>query len=392
MSLRTLHVITRLTLGGSAENTVATLLALDAAGYAGSLAVGVAASDAVSLEDARRRGVTLHDVPGLGREVGPRDVAALVRLWRLIRAHQPAFVHTHTSKAGFLGRLAAHLAGVPAVIHQPHGHIFYGYYGPQRTAFYIALERLAARWTDRIVALTERGIDEHLARGIGERAQYRAVPSGVPTAELRAAAPTRGVARRRLRLPDDAFVVVGLGRIVPVKGFDLLIAALPTLAATVPSTCVLLVGDGPERVALEAQASRLGVRDRLRFTGATPDIGVCLAAADVLAAPSRNEGMGRALVEGMALGLPVVGSEVGGIPAVIADGETGRLVPPGDAAALAEALVELARDAALCAKLGAAAAARAEAFSSRVAHAAMRAIYDELVLEKRLLRWQPEHA
>ena len=392
MSLRTLHVITRLTLGGSAENTLATMLALEAAGYAGSLAVGVAASDAASVNDARRRGATLHDVPGLGREVGPRDAAALVRLWRLMRAQQPAIVHTHTSKAGFIGRLAARLAGVPVVIHQPHGHIFYGYYGPRRTAFYVALERLAARWTDRIVTLTERGIDEHLARGIGERAQYRAVPSGVPTAELRAAAPTRGVARARLRLPDDAFVVVGLGRFVPVKGFDVLITALPTLAAAVPSTCVLLVGDGPERVALEAQAGRLGVRDRLRFTGVTPDIAVCLAAADVLAAPSRNEGMGRALVEGMALGLPVVGSEVGGIPAVIADGETGWLVPPGDAAALAEALVELGRDAALCAKLGAAAAARAEAFSSRVAHAAMRAIYDELVFEKRLLRWQPEPA
>ena len=392
MSLRTLHVITRLTLGGSAENTLATMLALEAAGYAGSLAVGVAASDAASVNDARRRGATLHDVPGLGREVGPRDAAALVRLWRLMRAQQPAIVHTHTSKAGFIGRLAARLAGVPVVIHQPHGHIFYAYYGPRRTAFYVALERLAARWTDRIVTLTERGIDEHLARGIGERAQYRAVPSGVPTAELRAAAPTRGVARARLRLPDDAFVVVGLGRFVPVKGFDVLITALPTLAAAVPSTCVLLVGDGPERVALEAQASRLGVRDRLRFTGVTPDIAVCLAAADVLAAPSRNEGMGRALVEGMALGLPVVGSEVGGIPAVIADGETGWLVPPGDAAALAEALVELGRDAALCAKLGAAAAARAEAFSSRVAHAAMRAIYDELMFEKRLLRWQPEPA
>jgi len=367
LRLRTLHVITRLTLGGSAENTLATMLALEAAGYAGSLAVGVAASDAASVNDARRRGATLHDVPGLGREVGPRDAAALVRLWRLMRAQQPAIVHTHTSKAGFIGRLAARLAGVPVVIHQPHGHIFYGYYGPRRTAFYVALERLAARWTDRIVTLTERGIDEHLVRGIGERAQYRAVPSGV-------------------------FVVVGLGRFVPVKGFDVLITALPTLAAAVPSTCVLLVGDGPERVALEAQAGRLGVRDRLRCTGVTPDIAVCLAAADVLAAPSRNEGMGRALVEGMALGLPVVGSEVGGIPAVIADGETGWLVPPGDAAALAEALVELGRDAALCAKLGAAAAARAEAFSSRVAHAAMRAIYDELMFEKRLLRWQPEPA
>ena len=385
MSVATLHVITRLTLGGSAENTLATMAALEAAGYAGPLAVGVAASDAASVAAARRRGVELLDVPALGREVGFRDVAALARLWRVIRARRPAILHTHTSKAGFVGRLAARVAGVPAVIHQPHGHIFYGYYGPRRTAFYVALERLAARWTDRIVTLTELGIDEHLARGIGRRAQYRTVPSGVPTAELRAAAPTRGAARVRLGLPDDAFVVVGLGRLVPVKGFDLLLAALPALAAAVPSARVVFVGEGPERAALEAQAVGLGVRGRVLFTGATPDIAVCLAAADVLAAPSRNEGMGRALVEAMALGVAVVGAEVGGIPAVVADGETGWLVPPGDTAALAAALVELGRDEALCAKLGAAAAARAEAFSSRVAHAAMRAVYDELAREKGML-------
>jgi len=380
----TLHVITRLTLGGSAENTVATMVALAAAGYRGPLAVGVAACDAASVDDARRRGVTLLDVPGLGREVGPRDLAALIRLWRLMRARRPAIVHTHTSKAGFVGRLAARLAGVPAVVHQPHGHIFYGYYGAGRTALYVALERLAARWTDRIVTLTERGTEEHLARGIGRRAQYRTVPSGVPTSELRARAPARALARARLGLPGDAFIVAGLGRFVPVKGFDLLVAALPALAAAVPSARIMLVGDGPERIALEAQASALGVSGRVLVTGTTPDIVVCLAAADALAAPSRNEGMGRALVEAMALGLPVVGTEVGGIPAVVTDGETGRLVPPGDTDALAGALVELGRDEVLRAKLGAAAAARAEAFSTDVAHAAMRAIYDELAREKGL--------
>jgi len=383
MSVSTLHVITRLTLGGSAENTVASMVAL-AAGYPGWLAVGVAESDAASVDDARRRGVSLLDVPTLGREVGARDVSALVHLWRVMRARRPAIVHTHTSKAGFVGRLAARLAGVPAIIHQPHGHIFYGYYGARRTAFYVALERLAARWTDRIVTLTERGIDEHLARGIGHRAQYRAVPSGVPTAELRARAPARATARARLGLPADAFVVAGLGRFVPVKGFDLLVAALPRLVATVPSARLVLVGDGPERMALEAQAVALGVRGRLLVTGAMPDIAVCLAAADALAAPSRNEGMGRALVEAMALGLPVVASEVGGIPAVVADGETGWLVPPGEVDALASALIELGRDEALRVKLGAAGAARAEAFSTGVAHAAMRAIYDELARGKGL--------
>src|SRR5213593_1554679 len=259
------------------------MVTLARAGYDSALAVGLAESDVATVDDARRRGCRIVSVPGLGREVTPtRDLIALLQLVRLFRRERPAIVHTHTSKAGFIGRLAARIARVPVVIHQPHGHIFYGYYGPRRTAFYVALERLAARWTDRIVTLTERGIDEHLARGIGRRAQYRMVPSGVPTAELRAAAPTRGAARVRLGLPDDAFVVVGLGRLVPVKGFDLLLAALPALAAAVPSARVVFVGEGPERAALEAQAVGLGVRGRVLFTGATPDIAVCLAAADVL--------------------------------------------------------------------------------------------------------------
>jgi glycosyltransferase involved in cell wall biosynthesis len=384
MSTRVLHVITRLTLGGSAENTIASMVGLARSGYGGPLAVGIAESDRVSVEDARRRGVALVDVPGLGREVGPRDVLALAQLLALMRRERPAIVHTHTSKAGFVGRLAARLAHVPAVIHQPHGHIFYGYYGPRRTAFYVSLERLAARWTDRIITLTERGTEEHLARAIGRRAQYRTVPSGVPTAELRAQSPGRAVARRALGLPEDAFVVGGLGRLVHVKGFDLLLSALPALAAAVPSACVLLVGDGPERPTLEAHAAALGVRDRLHITGATGAIAGCLAACDVLAAPSRNEGMGRALVEAMALGIPVVAADVGGIPAVVSDGECGRLVAAGDVSALAEALIALGVDEALRAKLAATAAVRAEAFSTSVADAALRAIYAELAREKRL--------
>jgi glycosyltransferase involved in cell wall biosynthesis len=384
VSVRVLHVITRLTLGGAAENTLASMVALAGAGYEGPLAVGLAESDGASVEDARRRGVTLVDVPGLGREIGPRDLVALVQLVALVRRLRPAVVHTHTSKAGFVGRLAARLARAPAVIHQPHGHIFYGYYGAGRTALYIGLERLAACWTDRIVTLTDRGTDEHLARGIGRRVQYRTVPSGVPTAELRARAPGRAEARRALGLPADAFVVGALGRLVPVKGFDVLVAALPAVAAAVPSALVLLVGDGPERAALHAQAAACGVGRRLHVTGATAEIAHALAACDVLAAPSRNEGMGRALVEAMALGVPVVAAAVGGIPAVVGDGEGGRLVPAGDAAALAEALVELGVDDGLRAKLAAAAPARAEAFSAEAAAAAMRAVYHELTRERGL--------
>ena len=171
---------------------------------------------------------------------------------------------------------------------------------------------------------------------------------------------------------------------MPIKGFDLLVEALPAVVAGVGSARLLLIGDGPERAALEARAAALGVAGRLHVTGATTEVMPCLAAADVVAAPSRNEGMGRALVEAMALGIPVVGAAVGGIPAVIVDGECGRVVPPGDSPALAKALVDLGRDAALRGKLGEAARRRAEAFSTAVAEAKMRAVYDELVREKRL--------
>ncbi len=385
MSLRVLHVITRLTLGGSSENTVASIGALQRAGWDCALAVSFRESDGPSLEDARRRGVRLIDVPALGREVAPlRDMAALRQLLRVIAHERPAIVHTHTSKAGFVGRLAARLARTPAVIHQPHGHIFYGYYGRRKTAFFIALERRAALWTDRIITLTDRGIEEHLARGIGRRAQFVSVPSGVPTERLRASAPSRAEARARLGVGAAAYVVAALGRFVPIKGFDLLVEALPRVLEGVPAACLLLIGDGPERPALEARAAALGVAARVRVTGPVADAASCLAAADVLAAPSRNEGMGRAIVEAMALGLPVVGATVGGIPAVIADGACGRLVPPDDPTALARALIELGRDAPLRLTLGAAAVHRAEAFSSAVADRTMCAVYEALARDKAL--------
>jgi glycosyltransferase involved in cell wall biosynthesis len=383
---RVLHVITRLGLGGSSENTVAQVLALRRAGYDCRLAVGMAESDTGTIDDARDRGCPLVPLPSLGREISPsRDLAALLTLVRLLRQARPLIVHTHTSKAGFTGRLAARLAGVPVVIHQPHGHIFYGYYGAVRSALFVRLERRAAQWTHRIVTLTERGTQEHLAQGIGRRGQFVDIPSGVSTTALRARAPSRTVARARLGIAESDFVIVGVGRLVYVKGFQLLVAALPRVLQELPDARLVLVGDGPDRTSLEAQAARLGVAGRLVLTGALAGAagGLLdyLAAADVCASPSRNEGMGRALVEAMALGLPVVGAAVGGVPDVVGPDEAGRLVPAEDPEALADALVELGQDVALRQKLGEAARARAERFSTEVADARLLDLYATLIRE-----------
>ena len=386
MTLRVLHVITRLTLGGSAESTITSVETLVRAGYDVALAVGLADSDRTSVDDARRRGCRLIEVPGLDREASPvRDLTALASLTRLMRDWRPAIVHTHTSKAGFIGRLAARIARAPVAIHQPHGHVFYAYWGPVRTGLYLRLERLAARWTDRIVTLTDRGTAEHLARGVGRAAQYVTIPSGVPIRRLRAGAPSRVDARSDLGIAPAAFVVVAVGRLVPVKGFDVLIDALPALVAAAPDARVILVGDGPERGPLEQRATALGVADRVWFAGTQRDVARYVAAADVLAAPSRNEGMGRVLVEAMALGVPVVASAVGGIPDVVADGEHGRLVPADDAGSLAEALIALGCDPILTAKLGSAAVEGAARFSTEVAEARLLGLYAALAREKALV-------
>jgi glycosyltransferase involved in cell wall biosynthesis len=381
--MRVVHVITRLSLGGSSENTVLSVAGLGAAGHECLLVAGTAGSEDSVVAAARRRGCRVTLIRSLVRDLSPvADCRAVADLVRLFRRERPDLVHTHTSKAGFVGRLAARLAGVPRVVHTPHGHVFYAYWADARTLLFIGLERLAARWTDRLVALTEGGIAEHRARGIGRAEQWVAIPSGVDIAGLQARAPQRTPARTRVGLAADAAVVVAVGRLIRVKGFDLLVAALPVIVAAVPAARLVLVGEGPEKPALDGQARDLGVAARVQFAGATADVAPWLAAADVLAAPSRNEGMGRVLVEGMTLGVPIVGARVGGIPSVLADGEFGILVPSDDAPALASALVDLLLDPGRRAKLAAAGRRRAREFTVEAMVDRLRGLYDDLARER----------
>jgi glycosyltransferase involved in cell wall biosynthesis len=370
------HVITRLSLGGSSENTVLSVRGLQRAGHDCLLVAGAEQSESRVVEAARADGCRVELSPSLVRELAPvRDLRALGDLLALFRRARPDLVHTHTSKAGFLGRLAARLARVPLVLHTPHGHVFYGgYYGSALTAVFVRLERVAARWTDRIVVLTPRGAEEHLARRIGHPQQYVAIPSGIDLAGLRARAPGRQVARRALGLPPEAPVVIGIGRLVSVKGFDLLVQA----CSMIGEVRVLLVGDGPERAALDLRARACGVTGRLTIVGAQGDVAPYLAAADLLVAPSRNEGMGRVLVEAMALGVPVVGAAVGGIPSVLDGGRYGVLVPPEDPAALARAIGELLQDPGRRARLGQAGRERAEAFTVDVMTGRLAELYRSL--------------
>jgi glycosyltransferase involved in cell wall biosynthesis len=380
-----LHLITRMSLGGTTSDMIDSALVTSRAGCRTILATGPAGSEISTVEAAQARGCRVELIPELQREVSPvKDLLALRRIVGLLRRERVALLHTHTSKAGVLGRLAARLARTPAVVHTPHGHIFYGYYGRAWTALFVALERVAAPLTDRIIVLTEREMEEHLERRIGRREQFRVIPSGVDLEAVRALAPPAEEARRRLGVEADCLLLVGVGRLVPVKGFDLLLRALPAILNALPAARLLLVGDGPVRLSLEAQARALGVADRVALVGARAQVAPFLAAADLLVMPSRNEGLGKALVEAMALGRAVVATRVGGIPSVVVDGETGSLVSPDDPAALARAVTELLKDPGLRHRMGDAGRRRAEQFSLAVMESRLLDLYRELCAQKGL--------
>ena len=348
-----MHIITRLDRGGSARNTFLTVMGHDRSRFRVSLVYGCVeahgAEEAALLEkdmnQLRLAGVALFEVPSLVREVRPlRDAHATLAVWRILRKERPAIIHTHTSKAGAVGRVAAWLARVPIVIHTPHGHVFYGYYGPVVSGLIRLVERVLARITDRIVTLTERGIEEHVRLGIARADKFTAIPSGIALSAFRSVLVEPAMKRKELGLPPEGPVIGTVGRLVPIKGHEWLLKAAPLVLAEFPHATFVFLGEGPLLGRLQQVAGELGISGRVMFLGARQDVPECLAAFDLFAFPSLNEGMGRALIEAMAVGLPVIATRVGGIPDVVTEGVNGLLVPPENAQALADSILALLRD------------------------------------------------
>ncbi len=371
--IRLLHIITRLDMGGSAETVVTSVTRMPRAKYSCSLISGPTLDPPPGLEETLARA----DVPWirlahLGRAVRP--LADGVALWELIQAIRrigPDIVHTHTSKAGFLGRLAARALGVPHIVHTPHGHIFHGYFSPTATRMFAALERLAAPWTDRILTLSDAEAADHLRRRIGRPDQFVTIPSGVEIESVRPAPPTRVVSGRPL--------VGTVARLVPVKGLQYLIEAAPGILRRYPGARFLLVGEGKMRSTLEAQARSLGLDGRLVFAGFRKDAPALIAGMDVFVLPSINEGMGRVLVMAMALGKPIVATHVGGVGELVGSGEAGLLVPPRDPKALADAVIALLDDPARAAALAEAGRRRAFRYSAEVMLESLGTLYREVM-------------
>ena len=333
---KVLLVITRMSMGGAPRHVLSLASGLDGERYQVWIATGVEdRGEGSLLEEVRSSGVRLVLVPGLRRELSPSDdLKALIWMYRFMTSERFHIVHTHTSKAGILGRLAGRLAGVPVSVHTFHGNIFEGFFGSFASSLFLLLERAMAKLTDRFVAVSNRNLSYFVRRGIAPRGKFRLIYNGVDPGRF--SGMDKLAAKEALGLPQGP-VVGTVAALVPVKGLEYFLEAARSVSSEVPRTAFVIAGGGVLEETLRKMAKDLGLD--VRFLGPRKDVPLVLSALDVFVLPSLSEGMGLSIMEAMAAGLPVVATEVGGVPELVVDGRTGILVPPKDPDALAEAIL-----------------------------------------------------
>ena len=354
--MRVTHIITRLIVGGAQENTIASVFGLrQKPGLEVDLVSGPTTGPEGSLEsEFATTPQLLTIVPELIRPLHPwKDTLALRRLTHLFRLRRPDIVHTHSGKAGILGRLAAARAQVPIILHTIHGPSFGRFQGPLANCAFRSAERYAARVTTHFVAVADAMIEQYLAAGIGKREQYTKIVSGFALRPFLQAQNDPSL-RSKLGIGPDDFVVGKIARLFKLKGHDDLFAIAPELARHCPRLRFLLVGDGAWRARFEDRARALGLQRQFIFTGLVPPAEVprLIGIMDMLAHLSRREGLPRALPQALAAARPVVAYDCDGAREVCLDGQTGYLVQPGDLTALASRITQLASDTASRERLG----------------------------------------
>ena len=354
--MRVTHVITRLIVGGAQENTIASVLGLrQKPDLQVDLISGPSFGREGSLESCfAGMPEALSIVPELVRPIHPwKDWLAVRHLARRFLAERPVIVHTHSGKAGVLGRLAAARAGVPVIIHTIHGPSFGAFQGALANAIFRSAEVRAARVTTHFVTVADAMRDQYLAAGIGRPGQYTRVFSGFPL-EPYLNTTTNPALRARWGLAPSDLVIGKIARLFKLKGHEDLFRAAPEIIRRHPETRFLLVGDGPWRGRFEAQVRDAGLARNFVFTGLVPpaEIPRLIGIMDVLAHLSLREGLPRALPQALAGARPVVAYDCDGAREVCRDNETGFLVQPGDLPTLIRRLGELADNPTLRERLG----------------------------------------
>jgi glycosyltransferase involved in cell wall biosynthesis len=357
--VRVLRLIARLNMGGPALHVTYLTRGLASRGYATMLVAGSLAHGEGSMTFvADELGVEVVPIRHLYRRLSPLyDALTVLRLVRLMREFRPEILHTHTAKSGAVGRIAAILAGEarpPIIVHTFHGHVLRGYFNPVTTMLFRGVERVLARRTTRLVAVSPEVRDELVALGVAPRDRFSVIRLGLDLESRIASAESDDSEFRALfGIAASSFVVGWVGRMTGIKRVPDVLAAFGRLREHGIDATLCLVGDGPDRELVEHRAHELGVSRDTVFVGYQRDVAPYYSFFDVLLLTSGNEGTPAVAIEALAAGTPVVATDVGGVADVIADGLDGILVPEGDIEAIASALGRLARDRELALRMGA---------------------------------------
>jgi glycosyltransferase involved in cell wall biosynthesis len=353
--IKILRIIARMNVGGPAWQVSVLTRALEDAEFTTQLICGQVEPGEADFIALRDPNLPVTYLTSLGRSVKVLgDLQTLIAVVRLMRQVRPDIVHTHTAKAGVLGRIAALIARVPVRVHTFHGHVLHGYFSPRITAMVRLTERLLARVTTHFVAVGSQVREELLAAGIGKAHQYTVIAPGVATGP----SVSRVEAREVLGLPADVPVIAFVGRLTQIKRPDRLMEAFGLLRAEIPAAVLVLAGEGDLYESTQVLAQPFG--DAVRFLGWRSDLHNLYAAADLAVLTSDNEGMPVTLIEASMAGVPCVTTDVGSAREVVLDGTTGRVVPC-EAMALSSAMAEILGDAVMRSEMGAAAHAHAQA-------------------------------
>jgi len=372
-----MRVIARMNIGGPALQVTALMRGLNPEHFDHRVYCGLVGPDEADYVDLCAPDVRVRRVATLGRSVRPADdLRALIRLSAAMRRFRPHIVHTHTAKAGVLGRLAAVMAGVPVRVHTFHGHLLHGYFSPPKTRLVVQTERMLAKRTDRLVAVGGQVRDDLMSARIGRARQYHVVPPGTDLGPL----PDRDTARRTLGLPLDAPVVAYVGRVTGIKRPDRFLEVARAVRSELPATRFVVCGDGD--LLPEVAATAGDVDGALHLLGWRADVETVYAAADVVLLTSDNEGMPVSLIEAGLAGLPAVATRVGGVPEVVQDEVTGLLATTR-AGELAAHTVRLLGDERLRLRMGRHAQAwTTERFSAERLVSDMRDLYTSIAVDQ----------
>jgi glycosyltransferase involved in cell wall biosynthesis len=370
--MHTVHIITRLIVGGAQENTLHTVEDQQHLfGDRVTLLTGPGLGPEGSLEErARQRGLDLRIIPQLRRAIHPwHDYSSYRALVRHLKQIRPQIVHTHSSKAGVLGRRAAFRLGIPCV-HTIHGASFHVGQHPAAHRLYRWLERKASPWTDRFISVADAMTGQYVAAGIAPREKFVTISSGFDVAPFLKPLRDPQEVRREWGLEPQQLVIGKVGRLFPLKGHEFVIRAAPEICGRFPHTRFLFVGDGILRDKFQQDIARLGLADRFIFTGLVhPErVAELIHAMDIVVHTSLWEGLARVLPQALIAGKPVVSYDVDGAKEVVIPGETGYLAPPQSIEPLVSALCELAGNGGLRERLGRTGRAR---FSDQFRHETM---------------------